>query len=157
MSLPICEALQKTHPELVLCESNENLLSESVTNFSDGDMEGAFQQLASTGSLALQATEQVLQQQRQEAELQRSKELRNARMKLSDDKRALRKMPREEWEREMKKRRAAEAKGAQEAVADQNKELQQLSVEELRARIREQDKAKGFVRSVRTGDEADIW
>lgn len=159
MTLPLCEQLQKTHPELVLCESNESLLSEQLTNFSDGDIEGAFQQLASTGSLALQATEQMLQQQRQEEEMRKSKAERDRRMKLSDDKRALRKMPREQWEAEMRKRRAAEAKANQDAVAEENKKLQDLSVDDLRKLVRAQSVAQGKRPApIRDGaDGESIW
>lgn len=155
MSLPICEALQKKHPELVRCESNENLLSESVTNFSDGDLEGAFQQLASTGSLALKATAQMLQEQ----EWERARQDRKRKMAFNDDKRALRKMDREQWELEMKKRRAAEAAADREATAAEEKRLRDMSPEELRKLVRAQSVAQGKRPApVRDGaDGESIW
>lgn len=151
-TLPICEQLQKSHPELVLCESNENLLSELMTNFSDGDMEAAFQQLASADSLALKATAQMLQ----EAEWERARLARGQKHADNDYKRRLRdpNLSREDANKELRRLRKQE----QATKTEEQKALESMTPAELRAKLRQEDEAKGYVRPIRHGSEAEeIW
>lgn len=153
----LLDAVFSKHPEVVDCIAHRVAVVEQAddgVNLNVDAFEAVLKDLVAKGVILTRRTEEM----EKEAELQRSKAERARRMAFNDDKRALRKMDRETWEREMKKRRAEEARANQEAVAEENKKLQDLSVEELRARIRAEEVAKGFQRSVRKGNDADgIW
>lgn len=161
----ICDEVFRRHPEVADCEAHRALLTEVAddgTNYDVDSWERVLGQLVASGQILPQRTEEMERQaeaRRQAAELEASKAERARRMAYNDDKRALRKMPREEWELEMKRRRAAEAKANAEAVADENKKLQDLSVDELRKLVRADSVAKGKRPApVRDGaDGESIW
>ncbi len=142
--------------QIVDCEASRGLVAENVdgVNLTLDHFETVLKELVADGSILAKPSAQQIQ----EAQWQRDKEERARKFALADDHRALRKMPREQWELEMKKRRAVEAKANQEAVASETKKLTDMSVEELRKKVHAEELARGKrPSSIRSGAQADIW